>query len=66
MLTVDTRVLWGPSFAGLKGGENRTQSEAAAKKIYEDIVAGRLEPGLKLKPEDLRARYQVGTSTAAL
>ena len=40
----------------------RTLSEGAEESIYEDIVSGRLKPGLKLKPDELSQRYDLGTS----
>ena len=39
-----------------------TLSDAAGTLLYEDIVSGRLPPGLKLKPDELKLRYGVGTS----
>lgn len=55
---------WGPSTPAGRSSDSpsRTLGDAAAARIYEDIVAGRLAPGRKLKPEVLKELYGVGTS----
>lgn len=40
----------------------RTLAEQAMRLIYDGIVSGRLEPGRKLKPEELKNQYRLGTS----
>jgi GntR family transcriptional regulator, carbon starvation induced regulator len=42
--------------------ETKTLSGNAENALYEDIVSGRLSPGRKLRPEELRSRYNVGIS----
>ncbi len=54
---------WGPSAAGqMNGRRMRTLSDDAVRQIYQDIVAGRFRPGQKLKPEELKQRYELGSS----
>ncbi len=42
--------------------EQSTLSHGAQEALHEDIVSGRLAPGLKLRPDELRTRYNVGLS----
>jgi GntR family carbon starvation induced transcriptional regulator len=39
-----------------------TLADLARKHIYEDLLANRLAPGERIKPEQLRVRYGIGTS----
>lgn len=44
------------------GGETKTLTSLVYARLREDILSGRLEPGRKLKIEDLREEYEVGAS----
>src|SRR5689334_18766176 len=43
-------------------GADGTLSDKAMRLIYDDIVAGKFEPGDRLKPEVLKERYDLGVS----
>jgi GntR family carbon starvation induced transcriptional regulator len=43
-------------------GAPATLADRAVRMIYHDVTAGLLEPGRRLKPEELKARYGVGAS----
>lgn len=51
-----------PSAAQLADPAPRTLAERARQLIYADIVGGRLQPGRKLRPDELRLDYALGTS----
>lgn len=53
---------WSPGFAAYAEAQPRTLAETAMRTIYNDVVSVRLAPGQKLKPEDLKDRYGIGTS----
>lgn len=48
----------------LKAGGVRSLAEAAYEAIRQDVLAGQLEPGSKLRFEMLRQRYGYGSSTS--
>lgn len=52
----------GLGFAAAGGPAEETLSDRAMRLIYDDIVAGRFEPGDRLKPEVLKERYSLGVS----
>jgi GntR family carbon starvation induced transcriptional regulator len=52
----------GPVWAPDGDTPPRTLAERAMHLIYDDIVGGRLEPGCKLKPDELARAYALGTS----
>lgn len=58
-LIEDTSVYNG---ADLQGGASRSHTERAAQLLRTDIIEGVLEPGLKLKLEMLRERYDIGAA----
>jgi GntR family carbon starvation induced transcriptional regulator len=43
-------------------GAPATLADRAMRLIYHDVTSGQLEPGRRLKPEELKARYGVGAS----
>jgi GntR family carbon starvation induced transcriptional regulator len=51
-----------PSAAPSGNPAPRTLAERARQLIYADIVGGRLQPGRKLRPDELRLDYALGTS----
>lgn len=53
---------WGPQASGRIPLDGKTQSDRAVHLIHEDIVSGRMSPGERLKPEELKDRYGLGLS----
>jgi GntR family transcriptional regulator, carbon starvation induced regulator len=53
---------WGPMSLQFEGGASGTLSDQATALIHGELVAGRLKPGQRLKPDELKARYQIGSS----
>ena len=44
------------------GASSESMTSRAYMRLREDIISGELEPGRKLKIEELRRKYDVGTS----
>jgi DNA-binding GntR family transcriptional regulator len=53
---------WGPSITGALNEAPRTMAEDVGQRLYNDIIAGVFSPDEKLKPDELKHRYQSGTS----
>lgn len=54
---------WGPASSALRiRAVTKTEAERALYLIHDDIVSGRYAPGERLKPEELKERYNVGIS----
>jgi DNA-binding GntR family transcriptional regulator len=58
----ETDEVWGPTSLDLLMRDGSTLSARAATRLYDDLVSGRLPPGERLKPEDLKERYGIGSS----
>ena len=56
-------MLKGESVGLARFGEGESRTARIFARLRNDIMTGRLEPGRKLKIEDLRRRYDSGTST---
>ena len=55
-------VHWGPKLRLEEGVAGGTLTDRAAQLIYGDLTAGRFAPGDRLKPEELKGRYGLGSS----
>ncbi len=53
---------WGPLHAPVERAPVKTESERALHLIRDDIVTGAYAPGERLRPEELKERYNVGVS----
>lgn len=54
--------LWGPTSRALRSRTPKTLADEAFQRIREDIIRGRLAPGEKLQPDQLRDTYGIGLS----
>lgn len=54
--------VWGPSLRIGSPHQPKTLTDVTLERLRQDIVAGRLKSGVKIKSEDLKALYGVGTS----
>ncbi|NNM75176.1 GntR family transcriptional regulator [Enterovirga aerilata] len=53
---------WGPALRVGQAKAHKTLTEETLARLRRDIVSGEFEAGQKVKSEDLKKRYQVGTS----
>ena len=53
---------WGPTLRSGPAKAHKTLTEETLARLRRDIVSGEFEAGQKVKSEDLKKRYQVGTS----
>jgi len=53
---------WGPPIRIGSGLEPKTLTDATLERLRDDIVSGRLKSGIKVKSENLKELYGVGTS----
>lgn len=53
---------WGPPVRIGSNREHKTLTDATVDRLREDIISGRLKSGAKVKSEDLKGLYGVGTS----
>lgn len=53
---------WGPTLRVGQAREHKTLTEQTLARLRQDIVSGAFEPGQKVKSDDLKRRYEVGTS----
>lgn len=56
------RFEWGPTLRVVPEREHKTLTEETLARLRRDIVSGAFEAGQKVKSEDLKKRYGVGTS----
>ena len=57
-----TTDMWGPASRQALSRAPKTLADEAYRKIRDDIIAGRLEPGDKLQPDSLKEAYGIGLS----
>jgi GntR family transcriptional regulator, carbon starvation induced regulator len=58
----DLALLWGPNAAGALPGAPKTMGEDVLRRLHNDIVSGVFQPDEKLKPDELKDRYDTGVS----
>lgn len=58
----DLVAIWGPHTSGAFPEQARTLGEDVVQRLHSDIISGVFNPGEKLKPDELKEKYEAGVS----